>query len=131
MKKYHLNTEIAGALQRVFEKKVIDLLKILKKKSDSKNLIFTGGSALNSVLNGIIEKTKIYNKVYISYAPDDSGLAIGSALNAFNKFSNNKFKQRNFINNSFFGPEYSNNEIRKILNRYKVAYTFEKKILRL
>ena len=120
--------EIAGALQRVFEKKVIDLLKILKKKSDSKNLIFTGGSALNSVLNGIIEKTKIYNKVYISYAPDDSGLAIGSALNAFNKFSNNKFKQRNFINNSFFGPEYSNNEIRKILNRYKVAYTFEKNI---
>ncbi len=120
--------KIAGALQRVFEKKVLNLLKILKKKSGLNNLIFSGGSAMNSVLNGIIDKNKLYKNVHISFAPDDSGLAIGAALNAYNNLSKNKFVQKNYSDNTFFGPEYKTNEIKNILRRYKVLYSEEKNI---
>ena len=119
---------IAGALQRVFEKKVLNLLYIIKKKSGSNNLIFSGGSAMNSVLNGIIDKNRLYKNVHISFAPDDSGLAIGAALNAYNTHNKNKFSQKNFSDNTFFGPEYKSDEIKKILRRYKVSFSEEKNI---
>ena len=98
---------------------------LIKKKSGS-NLIFSGGSAMNSVLNGIIDKNRLYKNVHISFAPDDSGLAIGAALNAYNTHNKNKFAQKNFSDNTFFGPEYKSDEIKKILRRYKVSFSEEK-----
>ena len=81
---------------------------------------------MNSVLNGIPDKNRLYKNVHISFAPDDSGLAIGAALNAYNTHNKNKFAQKNFSDNTFFGPEYKSDEIKKILRRYKVSFSEEK-----
>jgi predicted NodU family carbamoyl transferase len=45
---------------------------------------------MNSVLNGKIDNFKIYKNSYISYAPDDSGVAIGAALLANYKYGKKK-----------------------------------------
>ena len=57
--------EIAGALQRSFEKIVNHLLQILKKKgSKSGNLVLAGGAAMNCVYNGVLDKKK-YIKIIL------------------------------------------------------------------
>ena len=80
--------EIAGALQRKFEDTVFHLLKVLKKKSNrSNNIVLAGGAAMNCVFNGKISSKNIYKKDYIPSYPDDTGVTIGAALLAYNKFS--------------------------------------------
>jgi carbamoyltransferase len=119
--------DIAGAMQRVF----IDICKhiflISKKLNNSKNLVFTGGSAMNSVLNGRLDNFKIYKNSYISYAPDDSGVAIGAALLVNFKYGKKVRKIRE-VKTNYFGPSYKNNEIEKYLLNSKVNFTKPKNI---
>ena len=44
--------DVAAAFQKVLEDRVLQLCKILKKKTGAKHLVFAGGVALNSVVNG-------------------------------------------------------------------------------
>ena len=121
--------QIASAMQRHFEKIVIHLLNILKKKGNSKNLILGGGAAMNCVMNGKIDSLNIYKDSHISYAPDDSGVSIGAALYAHYNFNKEKVNFNNIeIKNCFYGPEYSSKEIETTLNQKKINYIKEKNI---
>ena len=95
--------EIAGAMQRVFIDVCKHIFFMSKKMNKSNNLVFSGGSAMNSVLNGMIDNFGIYKNSHISYAPDDSGVAIGAALLASHKYGKKtrKFKE---VKTNFFGP---------------------------
>ena len=124
MQKKHY--EIAGALQRTFEEIVFHLLRILKKKgSKSNNIVLAGGAAMNCVFNGKLSLNKIYKKDYVPSYPDDSGVSIGAALLAHNKFS----KRKRVIleeTNSNFGPEFSNTNIKKVLIKNKIKFKIYK-----
>tara|TARA_Y100000741_G_scaffold364471_1_gene355597 strand:+ start:4533 stop:6227 length:1695 start_codon:yes stop_codon:yes gene_type:complete len=113
--------QIASAMQRHFEKIVIQLLRHLSNKTKSKNLILGGGAAMNCVLNGKLDQLKIFKNSHISYAPDDSGVSVGAALLAYNKFTKAKFKTKE-IRNNYFGPEFTDSEIKKILVQSKIKY---------
>jgi carbamoyltransferase len=112
---------IAGAMQRHFEKIAIHLIKCLKKKGASDNLIIGGGAAMNCVFNGKLDKLKIYKNSHISYAPDDSGVSIGAALYAYHQFSKKSFARKE-ITSCYYGPEYSAKKIKKTLDQCKVNY---------
>ena len=43
---------------------------------------------MNCVFNGKLDYLKVYKDSHISYAPDDSGVAIGAALYFFKKLRN-------------------------------------------
>ena len=119
--------EIAGAMQIVSEEIVINMLNWLHKKTKSKNICVSGGFFMNSVFNGkIIKKTKFKN-LFVSSCPDDSGLSIGSALYVFNHVLNKK--QRYFQKHNYYGSSYSNNEVKKILDSYKIKYSYAGKNL--
>ncbi len=113
--------QIASAMQRNFEKIVVHLIKILRKKSSSKNLILGGGAAMNCVFNGKLDYLNLYKDNHISYAPDDSGVSVGAALYAYHKFSKSKFKP-NEIKECYFGPRFSDKEIRRTLNEFKINF---------
>ena len=123
-KKHYL---IAGAMQRHFETIVIRLLKLLKKKGKSNNLILGGGAAMNCVFNGKLDNLKIYKDSHISYAPDDSGVAIGAALFFYKKLSAKKHKPKE-VKQCYYGPSFSNNKILNILNQSKIDYLIPKNI---
>jgi len=114
--------KIAGAMQRVFIKTCRHIFIIAKKNSKSKNLVFSGGSAMNSVLNGLIESFKFFKDSHISYAPDDSGVAIGAALLAHSKYSK-KSRKINEIKMNYFGPSFTSAEIKNFLDNSKINYT--------
>lgn len=118
-KRHH---EIAGALQRTFEKIVFHLLKITKRYGGkSNNIVLAGGAAMNCVFNGRMEKVNIYKNNFVPPWPDDLGVSIGATLLA-NK--NLKKIKKNFLFNKsvYLGPKYSDREIEILLKRYGLKF---------
>ncbi len=120
--------EIAGAMQRAFEKQVFHLLKLTKNQgSNSGNIVLAGGAAMNCVFNGLLEKNKIYKNNYIPPWPDDLGVSIGAAYLLDYKLRKNKRKIEK-IRSSFLGPKYNSNFIENEIRKYKLNYSKPKKL---
>ncbi len=116
----------ACSVQNIYEhffKKIIDNL---KRKNFSKNLVFSGGCALNSSANKMItSNNNNFEKVFINYAPGDNGGAIGAAFVVAAK-ANLKIEGSR---NPYVGSKYEDKYIKKVLenNIYKdkFNYSFE------
>lgn len=114
--------EIAGAMQRVFVETVTHLLKVTKKFGNkSGNIVISGGAAMNSVYNGLIDNLGIYKDSHITSCPDDSGVAVGAALLAWNRYGKKARKVKEQVHN-YWGPEYSDKEIKETLKRFKIKF---------
>lgn len=112
--------DIAAAVQLITEEVVIDILNKIQNEFQSENLVFCGGVALNSVLNGkILSKTK-FKKVWITPDPGDGGTSIGCALYLYNQILNNPRVES--FDNAYLGPEFSNDQIRTYLDNNKIKY---------
>lgn len=115
--------EIAGALQRSFSKIVSHLVKILKKTDRSiKNICLVGGAAMNCVYNSELNKLKIYDNLFVPPFPDDLGVSVGACYLA-NNILNKNSKNSKIVSN-YWGPNFSNNEIKKLLDNSKINYKF-------
>lgn len=118
--------QIAAATQQMFEESVVRLLEDLYKKTRCKNLVLGGGCAMNSVFNGKVHRLTPFRNVFISSCPDDSGNSIGAALYVYNCILNRKSRYTAVDN--YWGPEFSNKEIKDILEKYKLKYVFHEDI---
>jgi carbamoyltransferase len=76
--------DLAHTGQAVFENIVTELLFNLGARTTSKNLVLTGGCALNSSFNGKVLERTAFDSLYVFCAPADDGNAIGAALLAYN-----------------------------------------------
>ena len=112
---HHKN--IAAALQLRLEEVVLSQLKYLKNKYKVRNICLSGGVALNCSMNGKISKSKFFDKIFVQPASGDAGLAIGAAINCSLEVSPEK--KLDFETNCYLGSRYSNNLIKKVINKYK------------
>jgi carbamoyltransferase len=79
--------DIARAAQIQVEKRVLAYASHAKKITNSNNLVFMGGVALNCVANS--ELFKLYNNIHIMPNPGDAGSSLGAAaLEYFNRTGN-------------------------------------------
>ena len=120
----HMN--IATSIQKVIE---LIVLKIAKRAFDltkCNNLCLAGGVALNCVSNSKILREKIFKNIWVQPASGDAGGSIGSALYAYYSYLNKKRIIKNIdpMNGSFLGPKFTNNEIKKTLDKLKIKYRF-------
>lgn len=117
---FAVHENIAAALQEITEKAMINLARRLYKKVKNKNMCLAGGVALNCVANGkVIQNTKFEN-IFIQPATHDAGTALGAAYYIWNKILN-KPRTPN-LKDAYFGPEYSEEEIKKILDKEGILY---------
>lgn len=112
--------DIALALQNTFEDVFAHMLHGLHAMTGSDKLVLAGGAAMNSVYNGKITETTPFNHVYVSPCPDDTGVSLGAALHVAAR-EDPSFAPVTPMH-SFWGPEYSDDEIRKTLDQSKVPY---------
>ncbi len=70
--------DTAAATQKIYEEMLTSIMKWALKHGDSKNLVFTGGCALNCVANSII--APLWDNIWIMPSPGDAGSAIGAVL---------------------------------------------------
>ena len=123
------HSDIAGALQRSFEKIVFHLLNVLKKNgTKSGNLVLAGGAAMNCVFNGLLDEKKIYKNNFIPPWPDDLGVTIGALYLANQKYNAKKIKPKR-IRSAYLGPSYNDDKILDTINKFKLKYKKPKNLL--
>tara|TARA_B100000035_G_scaffold258318_1_gene228611 strand:- start:6790 stop:8622 length:1833 start_codon:yes stop_codon:yes gene_type:complete len=123
IEKFHM--DIAASIQKVTEKVVLKLLKSLKNQYRINNLCLAGGVALNCVINGLIQKEKIFDKIWIQPASGDAGGSLGAAL-AFWYIHLKKtrvVKRNDNMQGSLLGPKFQEKEIKIKLDKLGAVYT--------
>jgi len=114
------HADLAASVQAVLEERYFALLNAVHRQTKLKTLCLAGGVALNCAANGkIFEKTP-FRDIYIQAASHDAGTSIGAALYVWNQL----LKQpRSFVmRHVYYGPEYSENEIHRVLEGAGVVY---------
>ena len=123
IEKFHM--DIAASIQKVTENVVLKLLKSLKNQYRINNLCLAGGVALNCVINGLIQKEKIFDKMWIQPASGDAGGSLGAAL-AFWYIHLKKtrvVKRNDNMQGSLLGPKFQEKEIKIKLDKLGAVYT--------
>ena len=117
LKQFHM--DIAASIQIVTEKIMLMLSKSLREEYGIKNLCLAGGVALICVANGKILRNKIFENIWLQPASGDAGGALGAALALWHieKGNPRKVNKSDNMQGSYLGPEYSQEEIEKELNR--------------
>ncbi len=106
--------DLAASIQKVTEEIITKLCQSISKETNEKNLCIAGGVGLNCVVNGILLKKKIFNKIWIQPASGDAGGSLGAALSAWHLFHNNDRivnHNRDSMNGSYLGPKFNDTQI--------------------
>lgn len=77
---FHDCANLAAAGQKAFEEALLALTQWLAKKTQTTNLCYAGGTALNCSANGMLLKKSPFKNIFIPPAPHDGGTSIGCAI---------------------------------------------------
>lgn len=116
---------LAASAQLAIEEVVLHIIKMGIDATGCRNLCLSGGVALNSLTNGKIVKSKLVKNIFIQPAANDAGCSLGAALEVYASLGHRaKLK----LNHVYYGPEFSNDEILKIIRKYGLRYEYHKDI---
>ncbi|HEY1924612.1 MAG TPA: carbamoyltransferase [Candidatus Acidoferrum sp.] len=110
---------LASSLQLRLEEVYLGMLRKLAGQTGLKSVCLAGGVAFNCVANGKIFDATPFEQVFVQPAAGDAGLAIGAAYYIWHQKLG---KPRSFaMENSYWGPEFSRDEIRKSVDANSVT----------
>lgn len=118
--------DMAAEAQKVLEEQVKEIVFPWMEREKTENLSCSGGVFLNVKLN---QRLWEYGKIahhHIYPNCGDSGLAVGAALYAY--FVDHNDQPIPNIAHLYFGPQFSNDEIKKILDLRNIQYEFVENI---
>ena len=117
IKKEH--KDLAFALQYYLEKIGVNLVKKAINITGSNKVCLTGGVALNCKMNKKIMEMSEVKDFFIQPVANDAGLVIGGVLEASHRSGLNP---RFLMKHNYWGPSFSNEEIKKALDERKIIY---------
>lgn len=121
---HHCNLGLA--IQHITEEAVLLMAAEAKKLTGSKNLCLAGGVALNCVSNGKLQKSGIFENLFIQPAAGDAGGALGAAL-AANYIYYGQPRVIDYrmdaMKGSYLGPSFSDLEVELMAKKYNASYT--------
>jgi carbamoyltransferase len=128
-KKYQ-REDISAAYQAVLERVVTNMVAKYIKKYQQKNIVLAGGVTANVKLNQRIFEIKGIENIFIYPNMGDGGTGAGAALYCAS-ILNEKMKPYK-LRDVYFGPSFSDEEIKDVLDReglrYRYSSTIEKDI---
>jgi len=120
----HIN--IAASFQRRIEDVVIEMCNHLYEKTKMNALCLAGGVTMNSKMNGRILIETPFENLWVPSSSDDAGTSIGACFYFWNQILG---KERNFVlEHDYWGPEYTNEQIKEYLNDSLIDYEYCKNI---
>jgi len=117
--------DLARSVQEVTEEIILRMVRHIHRETGEKNLVLSGGVALNCVCNGKILREGPFSDIWIQPAAGDAGGAIGAALAIWYGPLNNQrvIKEgKDAQGGSYLGPSYSDQDIEQMLLEKNVAY---------
>lgn len=115
--------DIAYAGQVILEEIMLGLARRAKELTGCSKLCLSGGVALNSVANGKIAQSGLFDEVFIFPAAGDDGQAVGKL---FYEVKNRQLDLQLRTKNAYYGPEYSDQEILAALSDYQDVFEITK-----
>ncbi len=112
--------DLAATLQWLLEDIALKIVRHTKEITKMDNLSLSGGVVLNSVMNGKILKSGIFNKYFFLPIGGDGGASVGGALYLWRNVLNNNYNEP--LSSLYFGPKYSDEEILTTIKNYKLNY---------
>jgi carbamoyltransferase len=117
-----MHFDLAAGLQGMTESVVFHLLRHLRENSQSANLCLAGGVFQNSVMNGKILRSGLFQRVHIPPVPGDHGGSLGAALHVYHDVARSARRDIQF--SVFAGPEYTDSEIEVSLKQHKSSVSY-------
>jgi carbamoyltransferase len=109
---------LAFAVQRALEKKVIQIMDSIIENYECKNIVLSGGVFYNVLVNSILAKRYPDHKFYVDPLCDDSGHSYGIVMNNSKPVS---YK----LDNLYLGPKYDLVDLKERI--YKSVSKFQNK----
>jgi carbamoyltransferase len=110
-----IHEDVAAALQECLERVVMHVCKHFGEQTGLGRLALAGGVALNCTTNGKLDRSGLFDEVYVQPVAGDDGVALGAALYRTalaQKISNRRLPV------PLFGPQYSTESIESALQRF-------------
>ena len=116
--------DLAASIQKVVEEITLRAVRHVHQRTGTKNLCLAGGVALNCVANGRILREGPFENVWIQPAAGDAGGALGAALFIWRQLLGNPRKPvlPDAQEASLLGPEFSDHEVRRLLDARAAPY---------
>lgn len=112
--------DLAYALQHTVEEAILHMVRGLRSRTKSPNLVISGGVALNCVANGRILRDTDFKSVWVPPCASDTGAPLGSALFHHHVTLDNP---RTFVmTHAFYGKAYTDAEITRALDASGLTY---------
>ena len=113
---------LAASIQQAVEEAVLDIGRQAVRSQNVRNLCLGGGLALNSILVERIENSGLFERIFVQPAAGNAGNALGAALYCAHGLL--RWKARSPLEHLFYGPEYSDDEIKDVLDNCKLRYRY-------
>ncbi len=115
-----LRANLAASVQQACSVVVIELLESLRRQSGEKFLCLAGGLFLNPLIVAAVEKSTGFEQVFVQPAAGNEGTALGAAWLAWHQVQ--KKPRSAPVVRLDWGPSYSNEEIKQVLDNCKTIY---------
>ncbi|MFN0085078.1 MAG: carbamoyltransferase [Blastocatellia bacterium] len=113
---------LAHSLQQRLEQVVLALGEKLRKEHRIDKLCLAGGVAFNSLLVSRLEREGGYRRIFVPPAAGNAGCGIGAAL--FQWHHQLDRGQPEALDHAYLGPEYSDHEVKPVIDNCKLAYRY-------
>ncbi len=113
--------DLAASVQAVLEDALVHVARRLKRLvPEAKDLCYAGGVALNCVANVALQRSGLFERLYVPPAPTDAGTAIGAALHVARKLAPQAPPAA--LTTAQLGPAYASSEIERALETSGLSY---------
>jgi carbamoyltransferase len=118
--------DLARSIQVIVEEAILRMARHAHKLTNERKLCLAGGVALNCVANGRLLREGPFEDLWIQPAAGDAGSALGAALDAYHTYFNKPRTRckngRALQGGSYWGPAFSEQEIRAFLDTHEYPY---------
>jgi carbamoyltransferase len=117
--------DLAASIQKVTEEVILRLAKSVRQQTGKKHLCLAGGVALNCVANGVLHRSKIFDRIWIQPAAGDAGGALGAALvgqHLHESVPRHYRSDSDTMSGSYLGPSFSAETVSGELDEIGASY---------
>ena len=114
-----VHKNIACEAQRKLEETALALVERLLDELSTDRLCVAGGVCMNCKMNGVLLSSPRVAEMFVQPVSSDAGTAMGAALVLSARLDEDP---RFLMEHAYWGPGYSDDDIRKVLDEYKLPY---------